>query len=942
MLANLVLVLVLAAAPEPTPPHRTSFAQFSADTVAACLADVRRDPRPLLPYARLLRLTLNPVTRQPALSALESLTRPPATRNGALLYLASARFKFQEVKEAEALLHASLEGFRRDRAPLGEIYGRLSLEILLRMSGRVDEATEQIRLAEALASGIEDPVLDAEIRMLQGWEAFVAHDHGRALSLFESARDVLDPAPNGYLASLAWQGIAAAATALGRERDAFQAELSGIAALERDRTPTVEARVGLADHAFYLADVGGLPWTEVDRLISEGMDEARRAGAAWAFAQLRYLYALRLGETPERERELDSLLAQARATGNPYQEALIGWQLGLLRAHLHPESAETAEQLVTRAFELSRDRHFLAQMGNALEARALIRWEQGSSAGALADTDAALKLQDLDRDRQFEESARISSQDWRTYVNLMVPAVAHGRLVEAFDVSERMRARALLEEVRGGRREIRLPPDLLSRRGALRSRLVELQTSLADEHLPSNTRDERKRELAQAESEERRLDDEAARVQGRPVEAPGPLTVASIQQALGPDEALLSFVVAPDGRADHGDHVVGPRAFVFLITRNAIRANRIPDADALPRELSMFLALVENDAQAEPAAAVRLYRQLLAEALGELGPEVRRLILVPWGSLHALPFELLRPSASEGSLGERFAISRAPSATLWALWRQRPAATGRAPLLALADPGIGSRFTAQRRQGAPWLEGLSLDALPEARREAVEAVQLVGHGSQVLLGPDASEHALKTISLRRWSVLHLAAHAVVDDEVPMRSAVVLAPGSPDEDGLLQIRDVAGLDLDDMLVVLAACRSASGRLSPGEGPVGLSRAFLASRARGVVVSLWAVADAASRRFFRDFYAQLSDGQPVQEALLRARQARIREGEPAVNWAGWVVIGDGGFRLRAVGQERSPVASWVVVAVGLSAGAMLLARTLRARRRTRKATAGVPNV
>ena len=934
MLATLLLPLVLGASSVTTPPHRTSFAQFSADTVGACLADVRRDPRPLLPYARLLRLSLDPVSRQSALSALDSLTHHSGSRNGALLYLGSAEFKFQQTQKAESALRAAVEGFRRDNQPLGEVYGRLSLEILLRLSGRADEATEQLRLAQALAAGMGDPVLDAEIQMLAGWEAFAAQDYGRALSLFESARDVLAPAPNGYLASLAWQGIASTTTALGREQEAFHAELSGIAALKRDRTPTVQARVGLAQHAFYLADVGGLPWREVDRLISEGMEEARGAGAQWALNQLRYLHALRLGNTAERERELQSLLADARRTGNAFQEALLGWQLGLLQAQLRPGSPDTAEQAVTRAFELSRERHFVDQMGNALEVRALIRWSQGRSADALADTDAALKLQDLERDRQFEESARISSGDWRTYVNLMVPAVSHKRLAEAFDVSERMRARALLEEVRAGRQQVRLPEDLLFRRKALRARLVQLQTAPAEEALAGSARQTRERELANAESEERRLDDEAARVQGRPGEGPGPLPVATIQRALGPDEALLSFVVAPDGRAENGDHLVGPRAVVFLVTRDALRAIPVADADALPAELSMFLSLVESESAATRTAAARLYRQLLAEALGALGPEVRRLILVPWGSLHSLPFEVLRPAAGQPSVGERFAISRAPSATLWALWRQRPATTGRAPLLALADPRVGSGLTARLRQGAPWLEGLTLEALPEARREATEAVQVAGEGSQVLVGPEASEHALKTLPLRRWSVLHLAAHAVVDDEVPARSAVVLAPGSADEDGLLQIRDVAGLDLEDMLVVLAGCRSASGKLSIGEGPVGLSRAFLAARARGVVVSRWAVGDAASRRFFRDFYAQLSDGQPVQEALLRARGARIRAGEPAVNWAGWVLVGDGDFRLSVPSPHRLSVAAWIVLLVGLCSAAVLIARGLRVRLTSRE--------
>ena len=48
-----------------------------------------------------------------------------------------------------------------------------------------------------------------------------------------------------------------------------------------------------------------------------------------------------------------------------------------------------------------------------------------------------------------------------------------------------------------------------------------------------------------------------------------------------------------------------------------------------------------------------------------------------------------------------------------------------------------------------------------------------------------------------------------------------------------------MQLDADLAVLSACETGSGRISPGEGVIGMSWAFLVAGARSVVVSQWRV-------------------------------------------------------------------------------------------------------
>ena len=63
-----------------------------------------------------------------------------------------------------------------------------------------------------------------------------------------------------------------------------------------------------------------------------------------------------------------------------------------------------------------------------------------------------------------------------------------------------------------------------------------------------------------------------------------------------------------------------------------------------------------------------------------------------------------------------------------------------------------------------------------------------------------------------------------------------------------------------------CHSAKGKTMKAEGVVGIARAFIASGARSVLVSLWAVDDKATREFMVRFYGHLKcDKMSAIEAL-----------------------------------------------------------------------------
>lgn len=150
-----------------------------------------------------------------------------------------------------------------------------------------------------------------------------------------------------------------------------------------------------------------------------------------------------------------------------------------------------------------------------------------------------------------------------------------------------------------------------------------------------------------------------------------------------------------------------------------------------------------------------------------------------------------------------------------------------------------------------------------------------------------------SLSGKRW--VHFATHGLLDSERPELSGLVLTlwdnQGRP-LDGFLSAAEVAALTLDAELVVLAACETGLGRKVGGEGLVGLPQAFFRAGARQVLVSLWNVRDKATAELFRRFYhLHLGSGLPASTAL---RQAQLSmAAEPAWSrprdWAAFVLQG-----------------------------------------------------
>jgi CHAT domain-containing protein len=163
---------------------------------------------------------------------------------------------------------------------------------------------------------------------------------------------------------------------------------------------------------------------------------------------------------------------------------------------------------------------------------------------------------------------------------------------------------------------------------------------------------------------------------------------------------------------------------------------------------------------------------------------------------------------------------------------------------------------------------------------------------KVLLGPAASEAALKA-RLKTGSprILHLAAHGLVDPAEPTRSCIALCAGAG-EDGFYYTLEILSVPVAARLVVLSACESGTGRLSRGEGVVGISRSFIGAGAGGVVASLWKVSDESTASLMKEFYnGMIREKRSAADALNVARKTLIENTKYAhpFHWSPFVVIG-----------------------------------------------------
>ncbi|WP_374248905.1 CHAT domain-containing protein [Thermomonas sp.] len=334
----------------------------------------------------------------------------------------------------------------------------------------------------------------------------------------------------------------------------------------------------------------------------------------------------------------------------------------------------------------------------------------------------------------------------------------------------------------------------------------------------------------------------------------------SLQDMLRPDETVVAFHTLPD------------RLLAWVLTREGVREVKFPVA--LPRaDLARLV-----DAYRDALIRVSPNAQAVSDKIGQLllaplgVPAGQRLVIVPHGPLHYLPFQALRLDGQY--LIERNPMSIAPSISVAARLAARTP-TVAPQLLAFGNPAINPEVA---------------DPLPGAERE-VHALAQQFPGATLFFREQANkDNFLRDAPNAR--LVHIAAHAMADTLDPLHSKVLLA----DENGqpnYLEAKDVLSMRLGNVaMVALSACESGLGRVENGDEVLGFTRSFLSAGTSTLLASLWPVSDAATEKLMTTLYGDLAKGEEVQDAMRDAQRAVLANPETAhpYYWAPFNLIGN----------------------------------------------------
>jgi CHAT domain-containing protein/Tfp pilus assembly protein PilF len=775
----------------------------------------------------------------------------------------------------------SLEAVRGDLSAGDQLYRR-ALEIERRRApGRLREA-EILNDLGALTSK------RGRLTEAEGY-------YERAMTIYETL------APQSRQVALVLNNLGTDAMARGSLAVAEERLRRALALWERLEPRGADVGFVLANLAEVASERGDAAAAEEYSRRSLAQAEAATPGALAVASALTSLTNLRMarGETNGARAALQKALGIARAKAPRGIETTLALQ-SLADLAVREKAWATAERQYREGALILRD----FAPGSEEEAEALqklasfyqSRRRPDEALDAYRRALAALEIQRGAIGGGDEARATFTRHYESLYGDAIDFLMSEGRPEEAFQVLERYRARGFLSLL--AERDLSFTADVPEALDRER-RVADVEYDRAQSELlraDGTQVADAQRTLSQARVRQTEIRDRirAASPRLAVLQHPEPLDLAAARAALDPGTALVSYEI---GTTASYVFVVGPGP-------TDLHAVRLPTNRALlGTEVGRFRDSLRRDGDTEALReqARHLGDLLLAPATAAMN-RAERLVIVPDGPLHLLPFAALIPPGWPRYLVESKPLHVVASATVFAELKKRRRPSRPVRLVAFGDPDYsavprrGSSFAEDVGARFALLRGVDLDALPSARREVETLRQLFPAGAQTFLGRDATEERAKSIGTDA-SIIHFACHAVANEASPLDSSLALsipaAAGAGRDNGLLQASEILEqVRIDADLVTLSACNTALGPDLSGEGLLGLSRAFQYAGARTLLASLWDVNDAPTSELMTRFYRHLKEGQ-TKDAALRSAQLELLQAPASSHpshWAAFQVMGD----------------------------------------------------
>jgi CHAT domain-containing protein/Tfp pilus assembly protein PilF len=328
------------------------------------------------------------------------------------------------------------------------------------------------------------------------------------------------------------------------------------------------------------------------------------------------------------------------------------------------------------------------------------------------------------------------------------------------------------------------------------------------------------------------------------------------------------------------------RIYIFQITAKKFHTNSHPIPEDFNKNITgLRNSLFYNEKETYKVTAANLSRLLVPE---KISSTIKQLVILPTGRLSIVPFETLfykkykneNTFASLPYMLKKYTIRYEFSASL--ILQKSKVQSNSSTSIFLCAPVT--------------FEKARLSALPGTESEVQEISRLFSSKSlthSTFIRHQANEKLIKKGSLKNYSYLHFATHGIVDEVNPELSQIFLHADSTSEDGNLFAAEIYNLDLNANLVTLSACQTGLGKITKGEGVIGLSRALVYAGSKNIMVSFWSVADESTARLMKDFYRHLLENSSLNLSQ-HLRQAKINmigneKYAAPYYWAPFILIG-----------------------------------------------------
>jgi len=343
-------------------------------------------------------------------------------------------------------------------------------------------------------------------------------------------------------------------------------------------------------------------------------------------------------------------------------------------------------------------------------------------------------------------------------------------------------------------------------------------------------------------------------------------TLLELQATLKKGTTLISYFIG----------YKNSRLYVFFITNTSLKIQDIVLEEDFNKNIIGFRnAMYYKIDKTAKKIGFKLYNQL---ALSKTPSGTKKIIFIPAGRISTIPLEALITKEDDPNsyLIQQYNVSYLYAASL------------------MSEQTIAKNNGAISLFAPVDFSGLGMSYLPGTKQEVEEISILFERNSvktELFIEANASKAAVESDQVVQSNIIHFATHGIVDEVRPERSQICLTTQDGSE-GSLFTGDIYNLKFEADLVVLSACETGLGKLSKGEGIIGLTRAIIYSGANNMVVSLWSVSDSSTSQLMIDFYSNMLSGQEYPQALANAKRKMIKDDVygQSYYWAPFVLIGN----------------------------------------------------